>query len=230
MALFKNILILAALGLNAAACGYASTKPSEVVRKVAKPAQKSQPKLPNTAGTDGADDRPVRKLTESDRFWLQQAGLACKSRDFRAFFSAFGGSWAVRQAYTADRVRFGLEGMSREMPGSQYLDQNNYPLGRIDYLIATAQSISDFEAKSGSTYRDLVYVDIEFNTASDDRRRVDWTPGLFESQLEPPPSDLGESKGRMVRQLGDGGYLLFYPTSDCWKFVSDIQNQPLAAD
>ena len=175
----------------------------------------------NTAGTDGADDRPRRTMTESDRLSLEMAQGACRSGDFNGFFLAFAGSWAVRDKYMAGKVNFGQEGRSRAMPRQQYLDQNNFPVSPIDFYWATADSYRNFEA-NGDDPDKLVYVQLEFNTASDNRRRVDWTPGIFEAHVDTTGKEFGDGLGELVEQTGPGGYLLFYPTDDCWELVEDI--------
>ena len=46
--------------------------------------------------------------------------------------------------------------------------------------------------------------------------------GPAAKHLNPPPPDLEEGLGRMIRQTAPGGYLLFYPTKGCWELVSDV--------
>lgn len=180
----------------------------------------------NSALTDGADDRPRRTMTESDRNWLAMATSACTTEDFGTFLRAYGGSWAVRDKYTAATVQFGTRGKSRAMPRRQYLDQNNFPITPVDFFWGTADSYSNFEANGGDPSK-LVYVQIELNTAADNRRSVEWIPGIFQKDLNPPPPELEEGLGELVQQTGDGGQLLFYPTDTCWELVEDISNPRL---
>jgi hypothetical protein len=184
-------------------------------------------RAPNTAGTDGADDRPRRVMTESDRLWMQTAEGACQTDDFGTFLRAYGGSWAVREKYTAATVQYGTRGRSRAMPRQQYLDQNNFPITPVDYYWGTADSYRNFEA-NGNDPSKLVYVQIEFNTAADNRRSVEWIPGIFQKDLNPPPPELEEGLGDLVQQTGNGGQLLFYPTATCWELAQDISNPPFS--
>jgi len=182
--------------------------------------------IPNTAGTDGAQDRPRRVLTQSDRLRLEMAEGACRSQDFKSFFIAFTGSWAVRERYTAAEVGFGETGKSHKLTRRQYLDRNHYPLATIDYFFVTAETAMLFDENGGDSDV-LRYVLPEFNQAADNRARVDWLPGVFEKDLTPVPDDIGDGLGDLVQETGSGGYLLFHPTADCWELVEDISNPPL---
>lgn len=175
----------------------------------------------NSALTDGADDRPRRTMTESDRNWMLMAKGACGTGDFGTFLRAFGGSWAVREKYSAPTIQFGQQGTSRVMPRRQYLDQNNFPITPIDYEWGTADSYRNFEANDGDPKR-LEYVELGVETASDNRRRVEWKPGKFEAQMVPRPEELEEGLGKLVEPSGPGGYLLFFPTADCWELAEDV--------
>lgn len=181
---------------------------------------------PKAAAPDSAENRPARTMTKSDRLTLEMADRACQSEDFSTFFRAYSGSWAVRERHTSAMVQFGVTGQSRAMPRRQYLDQNLYPLAPMDNAYATADSVQRFDGKVGASWRDLTYVELEFNTASDNRRRIDWLPGIFEMHLTPPPPELEEGLGKLVQQTGDGGTLLFRPTASCWELAEDIQNPP----
>ena len=185
-----------------------------------------QARPPNTAGADGADDRPVDAMTESDRLRVEMAVGACRNRDFAAFFQAFAGSSAVRAIYTAPLIRFGEVEKSVTMKRQQYQERNHFPLATIDYFFVTAESamLFDLKAQDPSSLR---YIQVEINKSGDGRVRVDWLPGIFERDLTPPPEDLQEGLGDLVQETGSGGYLLFRPTTRCWELVEDIDNPPL---
>jgi hypothetical protein len=216
-------LVLAAT--LATACG-------SQTRETAADANPAPPQVPdaatkaNTAGTDGAQDRPRRTLTESDRLRLEMAEGACRSKDFGGFFRAFSGSWAVRERYTASEVAFGEVGKANKLTRRRYLDRNHYPLATIDYFYVTAETAMLFDANGGDSDV-LRYVMIEINEASDGRARVDWLPGIFEKDLTPPPTEVGDGLGELVQETGSGGHLLFRPTTECWELVDDIANPPL---
>lgn len=218
LAALLSVALLAACGNAEAESAADETETASGDGQAAKPPAVREA---NTAGTDGADDRPRRTMTESDRLSLDMAQGACRSGDFGQFLRAYGGSWAVRDRYTAAKVNYGQQGGSRAMPRQQYLGQNNFPLSPIDFYWGTADSYRNFEA-NGDDPSKLVYVELEFNTASDNRRRVDWTPGIFEAHVDTTGKEFGDGLGELVEQTGPGGYLLFYPTDDCWELVEDI--------
>lgn len=167
---------------------------------------------------------PARTMTESDRLFLEMADGACSAVDFPSFFKAFSGSWAVRAKYTAATVEQGVTGQSRSEPRRDYLGRDAFPVAPMDYEFVTAASAAAFEAKPDASWRDLSYVRLEFNTANDNRRRVDWLPGIFQKHQTPPPPELEEGLGELVRATGGGGTLLFYPTETCWELVGDVRN------
>lgn len=217
-------MIATLLLASTSACGGEAKEPREAGGSDAKPVAAPAERAPNTAGADGADDRPVRKMTESDTLFLEMAEGACKSDDFKSFFRAFGGSWAVREKYTADAIIFGMASKSYPKPRRRYLDQNDFPISPMDNAYATAESVMLFDSKPNASWRDLSYVQLEFNTASDNRQRVDWLPGIFEKHQSPPPPELEEGLGKMVQETGGGGVLLFSPTKTCWELTQDVQN------
>lgn len=168
--------------------------------------------------------RPV--MTESDSIRLGMAEAACRQNDFRGFFNAFTGSWAVRERYTADQIGFGQTGQSRRTSRQAYADDGRYPMATMDYFYVTSESATQFD-RNGGDPKSLRYVQVEINQASDGRNRVDWLPGIFERDLTPVPEDVGDGLGDLVQETDSGGYLLFRPTQDCWELVDDIRNPPL---
>lgn len=213
-------MIAALLLVGGTACGQevAATKAADVPE--APPASRAAGAL-DAAGGAG---RPARTMTESDRLFLEMADGACEAVDFASFFRAFGGSWAVREKYTAATVTFGMTGKSTAQPRRAYLDRNDYPISPMDNAYATAASVRLFDSKADASWRDLSYVELEFNTANDNRRRVDWLPGMFQKHQTPPPPELEEGLGELVRATGGGGTLLFFPTETCWELVEDVRN------
>lgn len=174
------------------------------------------------AGTAAATAAP----SESDRLRLDMAAAACRASDFQGFFFAFSGSAAVRARYTAADVGFGVRGSSRLITRRDYLDRQSYPLATIDMAFVTAASAAAFERGGGTDPKLLRHVELEFNTAGDNRRRIDWTPGIFEKDIDPPPPHLEEGLGALVKATGPGGTLLFRPTATCWELFEDVQNPP----
>jgi len=165
----------------------------------------------------------AKPLSESDRLTLEMAANACRTGDFKQFFQAFTRSEAVRERYTAKTVEFGTEGSAYQMPVRRYLDDHHYPLGIIDYSWMTRESAMLYEMDDVPPPIEKVrYVQLIFETASDNRQRVEWLPGVFEKNLGRNLEDLGDGTGDLVEPSGPGGYLLFYPTKDCWELVSDV--------
>ncbi len=219
----RRRLSLAALALFAvAACGNEASGSADAANHAAAP----------EAGRDAADGAgaaapkfpAARTMTESDRLFLDMADGACNAVDFASFFKAYSGSWAVREKYSAATVNYGMTGKSRAVPRSEYLGRDDFPVAPMDYDFVTAESAAAFESKPGASWRDLSYVALEFNTANDNRRRVDWQPGIFQKHQTPPPPELEEGLGEMVRATGGGGTLLFFPTETCWELVEDVRN------
>lgn len=172
----------------------------------------------------GADATPPPG--ESDRLRLDMAEAACRAGDFGGFFFAFSGSAAVRARYTAAEVGAGVRGSSRLLTRRDYLDRRTYPIATIDMSFVTAASAAAFTRGGSVNPKLLRPVALEFNTAGDNRRRVDWATGTFEQDLDPPPVGLEEGPGALVDDSGPGGTLLFRPTATCWELFDDIDNPP----
>lgn len=182
---------------------------------------------PDGAGAGaGAGGGAVPSSGESDRLRLGMAEAACRAGDFEGFFFAFSGSAAVRARYTAAEVGAGVRGSSRLMARRDYLDGRSYPIATIDMSFVTAASAAAFARGGGVDPKLLRPVALEFNTAGDNRRRVDWATGTFEQDLDPPPAGLEEGPGALIDGSGPGGTLLFRPTATCWELFDDIDNPP----
>lgn len=219
----RRRLSLAALALFAvAACGNEASGSADAAAGAAVP--EAGRGVADTAGAAAPKEQVARTMTESDRLFLKMADGACNAVDFASFFKAFSGSWAVREKYSAATVNYGMTGKSRAVPRSEYLGLDDFPVAPMDYDFVTAESAAAFDSKPGASWRDLSYVSLEFNTANDNRRRVDWLPGIFQKHQTPPPPELEEGLGEMVRATGGGGTLLFFPTETCWDLVEDVRN------
>jgi len=154
-------------------------------------------------------------VSESDRFFLDEAESACRNGEFAAFLWPFANSRAVRERYTAPNVRSGAAGDARAVPAARYLAAADFPVVMIDYSYVTAASARAFEAPGGNP-RQLVYVQVDFGTSGTDQR-VDWVPGRFE------PGE-GDGPGTLIEKTGPGGYLTFRPAAGCWQLAEDIRN------
>ena len=220
----RRRLSVAALALFAVtACGSEAAGTTDAADSAAQTAAPHSDRVANDPGA-AASGKAERTMTESDRLFLEMADRACNAVDFESFFKAYSGSWAVRAKYTAATVTHGATGKSRAEPRRSYLDQNAFPIAPMDYEFVTAESAAAFETKPDASWRDLSYVQLEFNTANDNRRRVDWLPGIFQKHQTPPPPELEEGLGELVRATGGGGTLLFFPTETCWELVEDVRN------
>lgn len=220
----RRQLSLATLALFAvAACGGEAAGTADAADSAA-PSAASQTGGGTVVAAAAASGAAKQAMTESDRLFLDMADGACNAVDFSSFFKAFTGSWAVRAKYTAATVTHGMTGQSRSLPRRDYLALNDFPIAPMDYDYVTAASAAAFEGKPDASWRDLSYVQLEFNTANDNRRRVDWLPGIFQKHQTPPPPELEEGLGELVRATGGGGTLLFFPTETCWELVEDVRN------
>ena len=157
-------------------------------------------------------------LSESDRFFMEEAESACRNGDFPAFLWPFANSRPVRERYSAATIRSGIAGSARDVAAARYLDADDFPVVMIDYSYVTGESQRAFDAPGGGDPSRLVYVEVTFNTAQDERQRVDWVPGRFETGE-------GDGPGTLIEATGPGGHLLFYPTSECWQLVADVRNR-----
>ena len=156
-------------------------------------------------------------MSESDRFFLDEAEGACRSGDFSAFLWPFANSAAVRERYTSLHVAAGAPGRTREVPKAHYLAADDFPIVMIDYTYVTGASARAFEAPGGGDPRKLVYVEVEFGRSSDGVDRADWVPGRFELSE-------GDGLGPLIEQTEPGGSLRFQRTADCWQLIGDIRN------
>ena len=206
------------------ACGSEAAGTADAADSAAPTGAPQAGRTTEDAGAPASNGRAERMMTESDRLFLEMADGACNAVDFESFFKAYSGSWAVRAKYTAATVNHGLTGKSSAEPRGRYLDRNDFPIAPMDYDFVTAESAARFETKPDASWRDLSYVQLEFNTANDNRRRVDWLPGIFQKHQTPPPPELEEGLGELVRATGGGGTLLFFPTETCWELVEDVRN------
>ncbi|WP_194954811.1 hypothetical protein [Sphingopyxis solisilvae] len=212
-------LAAAALALaGVAACGAEAGSTAD--------AASASPRDMPGGGAEAARADATPSPGESDRLRLGMAEAACRADDFEGFFFAFSGSAAVRARYTAAEVGAGLRGSSRLMTRRDYLDRQSYPIATIDMSFVTAASAAAFARGGGNDPKLLRPVALEFNTAGDNRRGVDWATGTFEQDLDPAPADLEEGPGALIEGSGPSGTLLFRPTATCWELFDDVQNPP----
>lgn len=165
------------------------------------------------------------KLSETDRFMLDEAATACKSQNHKAFFDAFIRSAAVRQKYSAAKIDYTM----RSFSGGDILskktiaaaDHADFPLKMVDYYRKPVKSV-----KAG----DDEYVELVVNQSQENRISVEWARVLYQG-----PSEGGDDLGQPVDLDGKAydptgfkdGQLLFYPTQDCWQLVADTRYQRL---
>lgn len=164
------------------------------------------------AGAAAADEA----LSESDRFFMEEAESACRNGDFPAFLWPFANSRPVRERYSAATIRSGIAGSARDVAAARYLDADDFPVVMIDYSYVTGASARRFEAPGGDPHQ-LVYVQVDFATPSAGTERVDWVPGRFE------PGE-GDGPGTLIEKTGPGGSLTFRRVGDCWQLTGDIRN------
>ena len=148
----------------------------------------------------------LAETTDMVKMSLDDAALACRNGDTRAFFDHVLQSQAVRQAYTAAELTVitntpdGTK--TKRVPGKDYGD---FPLAMMDYYYVSALR------KDEAGY---AYIKHELTQSSDNRLRVDWVSVYYDGQ-----SEGGDDPGKEIGTGNDPGSLLFYPTDDCWELV-----------
>jgi hypothetical protein len=216
------------LSLPVASCSEESAQASQDPLKAASVWAQAQAQARHSAfvqkpeSNGAAHEGQTGTMNQSDELSLEMADRACRSDDFKSFFRAFSGSSAVREQHAAAYLTVGLEGRSRRMTRQQYMDKSAFPVSPMDNDYVTAASADNFARSGNGHWRDLLYVRLAFDFAQDSRVRVEWTPGTFERHLDTPPPELQEGLGQMIRQTGQGGFLLFAPTGTCWELAADI--------
>ena len=166
---------------------------------------KSKSGMPNTAGTDGAQDAPQRVDTENDRQWIEEAANACKNREFTSLFAAFVRSAAVRDLYTADPITLSTKGEVRRLPRARYFD---FPIAMQDYRF-----ISKNSEGAGPNVEN---VRLTFNQSQGDKHRIDWVRVRYGGV-----GDDAEGEAEIIGTYGLPGYLIFEPTDTCWRLIED---------
>jgi hypothetical protein len=153
--------------------------------------------------------QPASSQTEDpdwSRMALDEAALACSNNNPGSFFTAFLGSSAVRQKYTADELAVITNGahgrVESRVPGRDYAD---FPLAIIDYYYVTTIG----PARDG-----YAHIKHEINQSADNRLRVDWVSVFYDGN-----SEGGDDPGAEIGTGDDPGTLLFYPTDTCWELV-----------
>ncbi|QIG53706.1 hypothetical protein G6N82_05655 [Altererythrobacter sp. BO-6] len=169
------------------------------------------------ASTPAPAQDAQRPLTESDKLLLEMAEAACRQNDFTGFVAAYARSPILRARHTAASVQHGQPGASKPVTRDRYLAGNLFPITMIDTYWVTSDSRRAFDAADGDAQL-LVIAAPDINVASDGRARVDWVSGRMDYDPQ-----INEGEGSFV-QTGPGGYLLFYPTKDCWELVEDVRS------
>jgi hypothetical protein len=146
--------------------------------------------------------------------WIKTAKTACAASDFKQFFEAYARSAEVRAEYTADTVSVARNGQKSQIAGNEY---RAFPIGMIDH--SWVSSLSAMRLAEGID-KPFEYMDLEFNTASDNRVRVDYSRVDYALGSPSEGGDEVEAPNAKTR-VGTPGYVIFYPTKDCWELVQD---------
>lgn len=160
--------------------------------------------IPNTAGTDGAQDAPQRVETANDRYWIDEAAKACKNREFTSLFAAFVRSAAVRDLYTADPITLSTKGEVRRLPRARYFD---FPIAMQDYR---------FISKNSEGGPNVEYLRLTFDQSQGDKHRIDWVRVRYGGI-----GNDAEGEAEIIGTYGLPGYLIFEPTDTCWQLTED---------
>ena len=174
------------------------------------------------ATTDAAVASPApaaaQPLTDSDRMALQSIDAACRAGDFNQFLFLFSHNAVARARHVAAEVSVGDEASPRRVSRADYLAGHRFPVQVMDYTMYTAQSVDQRDRDPDVRLQPVAWV---VNTASDNRRRIDWAAGVFDGSGE-------EGPGRLLRLTAPSGVIHFSPTDTCWELRSDLS--PVAAD
>lgn len=201
---------LLALALALSACGEAADGTVAGAQDSAAPEAVAEPATVQTAAPADAAAPP----SESDRLQLAGAEAACRSGDFNAFLFLYAQSTAVQARYTAAEVSFGPEGRSQPLRRAAYLADHGPAIRALDHSFYTAASVQTWEANPRAPLNHIVHV---VNTASDNRRRVEWSRARFDGEGE-------EGPGRPTALVGEPGALLFRPVDGgCWELAADYR-------
>ncbi|BBU63819.1 hypothetical protein MSC49_37540 (plasmid) [Methylosinus sp. C49] len=176
--------------------------------------------LPQILSVEPARGGAEKPLAEWEQLQLEQATLACQSRNYRKLFEAMIQSAAVRKKYAAPQIdyeerRKKSETLKSEIPKERY---DKFPIQMFDFYWKTT-----VPAKPGDKDE---YVMMEFNQSQNNQISVDWTrvhyrgPHVGEESLG-TAYDLDGKPYRPGRRVD--GQLLLYPTKDCWVLVADIR-------
>lgn len=194
----RTTLVLGALMSALGACGASAPAPAataadtEVVDGRGAAAEQQAP-----------PPAPIDEI-DADEIWDKQAETACAAGRFPEFLEAFVRSRSVARHYSARRVLVARAASRTEVVGAAYAGA---PITLMDHRWVTAAS-----ATRGAPFD---RVELEINQSSDNRVLVEWRP------VEYGPPGPEEEEGRILRQTGPGGALLFAPTDHCWALVED---------
>jgi hypothetical protein len=144
--------------------------------------------------------------------WIRAATTACAAGDFPRFFEAFAKSAEVREEYTAANVTMTTGKIKRTIRGSDY---RAFPIGMIDN--SWVSSLSAMRLAEGID-KPFEYMSVKFNTSSNNRVRIDYTQVTYALGSPSEGGDDVETPNKAT-PVGKPGYVIFYPTKDCWELV-----------
>jgi hypothetical protein len=186
-------------------------------------------------------DQPVRReaasppspqptgIDETDRFMLEAAEKACLARgggDYAQFFDAFAQSGAVRQKYSAPKIKFVVTDHSgrRVEQSVNAAAYDTFPIKIVDYYRKPV-----FPSHVGGQEE---YVEVQFNQSQSGHFSADWTRVTYVGDSE-GGDDLGKPvdlDGKPYDPTGrTDGQLLFNLVGDCWQLVADIRYEHINA-
>ena len=146
--------------------------------------------------------------------WSKDAKKACENRDFQQFFEAFVNAPPKQKLYISPKLSVSKNGKSKQVKANAY---SGLPIAVIDNQWVTRATANDVVAHPNGTTKPWEYLDLEFNTASDGRVRIDWVRMGYK---DGSPSDEGDNS---TGPYGQPGYVIFSPVKGCWQLVQDTQ-------
>ena len=169
----------------------------------------------------------AKPMSEEVKMMLGAADAACRAGDANGFFEAFVQSDAVRNRYSAADIVYSVRAIApafrtiseERIPTAAY--HHKFPIRMEDYYYKSTQPIRPGDKDE--------YVMPEINQSQSNQLSVEWTRVHFDGQSE-GGDDLGKAFTLDGKPYEKGspntdGQLLFEPTANCWKLVSDIRHQ-----
>jgi hypothetical protein len=155
-----------------------------------------------------------------DEQQVEQADLACKASDHRAFFSLVVQSKVVRRKFTDETVEYAEVDAKGAGPTKQIAREayDRFPIRMVDFQWKSAAPQKRGDADE--------YVLTEIDLSQTNRIAVEWTrvhylaPFVGEEHLGTPYDLDGK---RYDRGRPGHGTLLFVPRNGCWYLAADIR-------